>query len=101
MSTIGLNVQQMPLAEASLAATRALSLMATVSHEHDRPRNGKDSLIAMDYVHAENQRNAQTALLHRHTLQVADFFNAFDVEHTAHLTLGDKRAYVAVLGLTR
>ena len=54
----------------------------------------------MDYVHAEQQRYAQTAFLHGNALQFFDFCHAFDIEHSAYLAFGHHGADVAALGLS-
>ena len=52
-------------------------------------RNREGGLIAMDNVHAEDQRNPEPRLLHRYLLVAADFGGALDVEQAAYLALGD------------
>ena len=63
-------------------------------------RNRKGRLITVDHIHAEDQRNTQTALLDGDTLHVADLLHPLDIEQTAHLAAADLLGDVAALGLT-
>ena len=49
MSTIGLKVQEMPSALASIAAIRADSSMAFISHVHDNP-NGMGKIVSYPWI---------------------------------------------------
>ena len=64
-------------------------------------RNRKGRLITVDHIHAEDQRNPQTALLDGDALHVADLLHPLDIEQTAHLAAADLLGDVAALGLTR
>ncbi len=64
-------------------------------------RNGEHRLVAVDNVHAENQRNAEAAFLDSHALEIADLLDTFDVEDAAYLAVGDHLANIAAFGLTR
>ena len=61
-------------------------------------RNGEDGLIAMNHIHAYDEGNAQTTLLHRHILQLTDFVGTFQVEDTTHLSGSNFLAYIGVHG---
>ena len=53
-------------------------------------RDGEDGLVAVDDVHAHQQGDAQTRLLHRHALHFDDFLCALDVEKRARFALADE-----------
>ena len=50
----------------------------------------------MNHVHTYEQRDAQTAVLDGDFLQSLDLIEAFDVENSAHVTLGDIAAYLSI-----
>ena len=50
----------------------------------------------MNHVHTYEQRDAQTAVLDGYFLQCLDFVDAFDVENSAHVALGDVATYLSV-----
>ena len=71
-----------------------------VARGRQAERNRKGRLITVDHIHAEDQRNTQTALLDGDTLHVADLLHPLDIEQTAHLAAADLLGDVAALGLT-
>ncbi len=50
----------------------------------------------MDYVHADEQRYAEAALLHRRLLQGENLFGTLDVERTADFAFGSRGSYAAL-----
>ena len=53
----------------------------------------------MYYVHADKQRNAQTALLNGYLLERLYLLYSLQVEHSAHLSFLDKAGHLGVLCL--
>ena len=49
-------------------------------------RDGEDGLVAVNHIHAENQWDAQPALLDGHFLQLADVLDTLHVEESAHFS---------------
>ena len=66
-------------------ADRAVRFIENLKHTKGK-WDGKHRLIAVNHVHAENQRNAQAALLDGNFLQRADVGHAFHVEQATHLS---------------
>ena len=79
----------MPEALASTAAMRAARSTAAGFH------------VAVDHVHAEDERNAQPALFDGYALHFADLLHALDVEQSADFAAPDGSCDVARLGLSR
>ena len=59
-------------------------------------RNGEDRLVAVDNIHADDERYAQSALFDGDVLQFANLVGPLQVEHTAHLSCGNLRPHVGV-----
>ena len=114
---------------AALADTSPATVMTDVHHRRERPAysigcrltgsdsrgllNGvhipragecqwdrKDGLVAVNNIHAEQQRYAQTALLDGYALHLADRFGALEVEQTAYPALAYIFRHVTLAGST-
>ena len=52
----------------------------------------------MDYVHPEEQWNAEAAFFNSDALHVLDAFNALEVEETSYISFADLSGNVAAFG---
>ena len=65
MSTIGANVQWMPTARASRAATDwPCSIVVGIPRRRQGDRYGEDRAQPVDHVEPEQQRDAESGVLH-------------------------------------
>jgi len=85
MSTIGENVQRMPLAAASIAATREAFSTIEGSRLSQSQGNGKFRLESVDHVEAKQNGNVQPRLLHRNLLIFVDLARIDHVEQRTDL----------------
>ena len=60
--------------------------------------DGENGLVTVNYIHAENERDVQAALLHGDALHLLDFIHSLEVEQSAHLSGLDFAGDVAALG---
>ena len=63
-------------------------------------RNRENGFVSVDYVHTEQQGNAEAALLHRLPLYFTDAFHSFQVEQSSHLSVTDSFGYIAAFRLS-
>ena len=63
-------------------------------------RDREHGLVAVDYVHAHQQRNAQTAVLDGDVLESLDLVESLDVEYAAHVAFCNVATHLGVQGST-
>ena len=101
MSTIGLNVQQIPSALDSMAAIRADFSIASMSQLHESAKGWGIPFRNRESRPYRTARDAQAAVLYGKFLHFADVLHAFQVEQTSDFTVADFTGNVRCSWLVR
>ncbi len=80
--------------------TGALFHQSHIPGGRNSQRYGKGRPVAVDHIHADDQRNLHAALLHGNALHLSDFFERPDVEESADFPFPDLLGNAGTLGLT-